>query len=299
MNQVESALKHILDETSIHYVESSLRTEFEVLQKAHDVIHEFVYLAPLCFPIDSKHEVSWENRSAFLLYHWEVFNHAHRSSLEALCAYYNVACILLRTTLELLLKGAFWECLSHRQFRDSSPILDSSSQGRQIKRRLQDVFDASPEIESKLEQVSAAIFDELGDIIEERSFRLPDRTIVQQLDQWGIFIPITSAASVIYDKLYSGLSADIHVVPDRTDIGKRIVSNRTGLFEQGILPASLRDHAVTLHEIMDVVMVIELNILQDNIQLFESVRLKLSERLGVMEQLGLKYSPMRVCELLK
>jgi len=299
MNQIESALKHIHDESGLHYIEPSLKAEFDVLQKAHDAIHEFMYLAPLCFPTDDKHEVGWENKSAFLLYHWEVFNHAHRSSFEALCTQYNVAFILLRTTLELLLKGAFWECLSHGRFRNSSPILDNSSEGKQIKHRLRIVFEASPSVENELEQVSAGIFDKLGHMIEKRSFRPPVKTIVQQLDHWGIFTPINNAAGVVYDKLYSELSADIHVGPDRTDIGRRITSERPELFEQHVLPASLRDYATTLHAIMDVAIVIELNILQDTTQRFESVRLKLSERLNVMEQLELKYSPMRVRELLK
>jgi len=299
MNQIESALKHIRDESGLHYIEPSLKAEFDALQKAHDTIHEFMYLAPLCFPTDDKHEVGWENRSAFLLYHWEVFNHAHRSSFEALCAHYNVAFILLRTTLELLLKSALWECLSHRRFRDSSPILDNSPEGKQIKCWLRTVFQASPSVENELEQVSAGIFDKLEHIIEDRRYRPPVKTIVQQLDQWGIFTPIINAAGVIYDELYSGLSADIHVVPDRTDIGRRIASERPELFEQDVLPASLRDYATTLHAIMDAAIVIELNILQDNIQRFESVRLKLSERLNGMEQLGLKYSPIRVRDLLK
>ena len=50
---------------------------------------------------------------------------------------------------------------------------------------------------------------------------------------------------------------------------------------------------------MDVAIVIELNILQDLIQRFESARLKLSERLTVIEQLALKYGPLTAHELLK
>lgn len=299
MNQIESALKHIHDESGLYHIEPSLKAEFDALQKAHDAIHEFMYIAPLCFPTDDKHEVGWEKKTAFLLYHWEVFNHAHRSSFEALCTHYNVAFILLRTTLELLLKGAFWECLSHKRFRDSAPILDNSSEGKQIKDWLRTAFKASPSVENELEQVSAGIFDKLGHGIEDRSFRPPVKTIVQQLDQWGIFSPIINAASIIYDGLYSELSADIHVVPNRIDIGRRISSEKPELFEQHVLPASLRDYATTLQAIMDVAIVIELNILQDIIQRLDSVRPNLAERLNVMEQLGLKHGPVKVRELLK
>ncbi len=299
MSQIESALKHIHDESGLHHIESSLKTEFDALQKAHDAIHEFMYIAPLCFPTDDKHEIGWQSKSAFLLYHLEIFNHAHRSSFEALCTHYNVAFILLRTTLELLLRGVFWECLSHKRFRDSSSILDSSSEGKLIKDWMQAIFEASPSVENELEQVSAGIFDKVANRIEDRSFRLPVKTIVQQLDQWCVLSPINNALGVVYEGLYSRLSADIHVIPDRTDIGRRITFEEPDLFEQQVTPTALREHATTLHEIMDIAILIELNILQDLVERFESVRLKLSERLTVMEQLGLRYSPMKTRGLLK
>jgi len=257
-----------------------------------------MYLAPLCFP-DDEHEVGWENKSAFLLYQWEIFNHAHRSSIEALCTYYNVAFVLLRTTLELSLKGAFWQCLSQERFRDGSSILDNSSEGKKIKDWLQTIFEASLGTKNELQQVSAGIFDKVGNRIEDRSFRLPVKTIVQQLDQWGIFSPINNAPDVVYESLYSRLSADIHVIPDRIDIGRRIASEKLSLFEQQVAPAALREYATTLHEIMDMAILIELNILQDLVERFESVRHKLSKRLNIMEQLGLKYSLMKTRGLLK
>lgn len=299
MKQIESALRHIYDEFGLHHIEPSLKAEFALLEKSHNAIHEFIYLAPLCFPAADEHAVGWENKSAFLLYHWEVFNQAHSSSFEALCAHYNVAFILLRTTLELLLKGAFWECLCHKGFRNSSLVLDKSSEGKQIKQCLQTAFEASPNVENKLEQLSASIFDILGDRIEERKFRISIKDIVQQLDQWGIFSPIANGPALIYDNFYSKLSADIHLVPDKTDIGRRIASEGTELFEESVLPASLREYATKLHEIMDVAIVIELNILQDVIKRFESVRSKLAERSNTIEQLELKYSLMKIRELLK
>jgi len=299
MNQIESAIKHISDESGFHHVGPSLKVEFDSLQKAHDAIHEFIYLAPLCFPGDDRHEVSWHIRSAFLLYQWEVVDHAHRSYIEALCTYYNVAFILLRTTLELLLKSAFWECLSHKRFRDDSSVLDASSEGKEIKAWLRAVFESSPSVEKELEQVSAGIYDKVGPRIEDPTFRPSVKTLVRQLDEWGIFNSIMNAASVVYEGLYSDLSAHIHAVPDRTDIGRRIASERPDLFEQNIVPVALRDYTVTLHEIMDVAIVIELNILQDLIEGFESARFKLSERLTVMEQLELKHSLVKARELLK
>lgn len=299
MDKIESAIQHIVDEARLQQMETSLRAEFDILQKAHDAIHEFVLLAPLCFPTETTHEVSWQSKSAFLVYHSEVFNHAHRSFIEALGTYYNVAFMLLRTTLELLLKGAFWECLSHRQFRDNSSVLDGCSKGKAIKNFLQMSIEASPNIENELEQTSASIFDWFGHKIEDPDFRPSVKTLVRQLDQWGIFHSITNPIGIVYDGLYSGLSADVHVIPDKTDIGRRIDSERLELFEQHIDQPLLQEYATTLREIMDVGIVIELNILQNLIRRFESVQPKLAERQVAIEQLGLKYGLARVRELLK
>jgi hypothetical protein len=298
MNQVESAIKHVHDEFGVEYIAPSLKAEFDILQDAHDAIHEFMYLAPLCFP-DDESEISWKNKSAFLLYHLEVFNHAHRSSIEALCTYYNAAFVLLRTTLELLLKGAFWECLSHKKYRSNSSILDKSTEGNKIKDLLRAKFEESSNLESGLEQVPARIFDIIGNKIEDKSFRLSFKTMIQQLDRWGMFSPMTNITNLVYDELYSKLSADIHVIPDRIDIGRRIASEGQDLFEQQVIPAVLKEFAMVLHEIMDVAIVIELNILQDFVVRFESVKPKLLKRVTVIEQLGLKYSLLKMRELLK
>jgi len=71
-------------------------------------------LAPTCLP--STTEVRWLQKSAFLTYHREAFYQAHRSFLEALAGYYNAGYALLRNTQELMIKGAFWECLAHEDF---------------------------------------------------------------------------------------------------------------------------------------------------------------------------------------
>jgi hypothetical protein len=103
---VQSAYRHTLGELGLENIKPSLKLEFESLQKAHDAIHEFMLLAPLLFPSQADEE--FHRKSAFLLpYQETAFDHAHRSLIESLCGYYNVAFVLLRTTLELVIKGAF------------------------------------------------------------------------------------------------------------------------------------------------------------------------------------------------
>lgn len=295
MDEIKFAIEHLIKESGYQNIEKSLRIGYKNLSKAHDAIHEFMFIAPLCFPTVNDNNIGWEQNSAFLLYQLEVFNQAHRSLFEALSGFYNVAFILLRTTLETLLKGAFWECLSDKRFREDASVISSSKH----KRLREFISDIPLDVSNKLDSNSAAIFDLTEQIIEDSSFRPSMTTIINQLHKWGMLIPITDAYSVIYEELYSGLSADVHVVPDRIDVGRRIRSEAPHLFDQHIDLSILHEYAETLQKVIDVAIVVELNILQYLPARYESVRLKLSERLTEMEKLGLKHSYKRVFELAK
>jgi len=104
---------HTLAEIEIpNFAISIQKSDFEKLRKAHDSIHEFIYIAPHLVDFDEE----FRAKSAFLLYYYnEVFEQAHRSFLEALSGCYNAANTLLRSTLELLIKGAFWEYIAQNK----------------------------------------------------------------------------------------------------------------------------------------------------------------------------------------
>jgi hypothetical protein len=77
---------------------------------------------------------------------------------------------LLRTTFELLIKGAFWDCLSHKTFRDNSQVLDNDKQGKgkAIKEWLNSIFEADPNVEEEFEQISVSIYEERVAEVDER-----------------------------------------------------------------------------------------------------------------------------------
>lgn len=294
---IESACLHVEGEFGIENVRPSLQTEFQNLRRAHDAVHEFMFLAPLLIPSATGNEFGWQRKSAFLIYQWEAFHHAHRSLCEALCAYYNVAFVLLRVTFELLIKGAFWECLSHKKFRENSQVLDNDKAGGEIKRWLGEIFELAPDVEEGFEQVSASIYDKVGLRIEDRGFRPSIKTIVRQLDRWGIFNPVPEAESRIYAGIYGILSGDVHVAPERTDIGRKLIVETSEIFEQEVRTDTLREYALSLHEVMDLAIVIELNIMGDLIGQYEGSKTKLRKRLGTLKQLGLGYSFKRASQL--
>jgi len=296
---VQSAYRHIVEEVGLDNVRPSFGLRSKDLQKAHDSIHEFMFLVSLLFPSQADRGVGWHKKSAFLTYHWEAFHHAHRSLIEALCAYYNAAFILLRSVLELVIKGAFWECLSHKEFRENSRVLDTDPQGRKIKEWLAEIFEVAPDVEEVLERISASIYDKVSTIVEDPSFRPPVKVIVRQLDQWGIFNPLPDPVTSIYDEIYGTLSADVHVVPDRTDIGKRMVAAPDEILEQKLLQSMLGEYANYLHQVMDLAIVVELNIMRDLVDRYNESRSNLRGRLDALEQLGLEHSLARAKELVK
>ena len=296
---VKSAYRHTVKELGLENVRPSLMLRLEDLQKAHDSIHEFMFLVSLLFPSQAEGGVGWHSKSAFLTYHWEAFHHAHRSLIEGLCAYYNAAFVLLRSVLELVIKGAFWECLSHKEFRENSRVLDTDPQGRKIKEWLGEIFKLAPDVEQEFERISASIYDKVSPIVEDPKFRPPVKVIIRQLDQWGIFNPLPDPVTLIYDEIYGTLSADVHVIPDRTDIGRRIAAAPDEILEQKLLANTISEYANCLGQVMDLAIVIELNIMKDLIEKYDEARTNLRGELDRLEQLGLEYSLTRAKELAK
>ncbi len=152
-------------------------------------------------------------------------------------------------------------------------------------------------MEEGFERVSASIYDKVSPKLEDQEFRLSIKTIVRQLDHWGIFNSIPNAEVWVYSDLYSKLSADVHVTPERIDIGRRLARNSSDLFEHVLLPDTLREYVGLLHRTMDLAIVIELNIMEDLIEQYEETKLNLRKRLDMLEQLKLEHSFKRAKEL--
>jgi hypothetical protein len=271
--------------------------DFELFQKTHDCIHEFIYLAGLSYPS----QFSWLSKSAFLTYHYVAYDQAHRSLLEALAGYYNAANILLRSVLELVLKGAFWECLSRKRFREKADIIESKAtvkiEGsvKTIVNWLQDVIELKPEIGQQLEENSASVFDKISPIFEDDKLKklIPTpKIVIDQLSAWGILDPYEEKE--IYD-FYQKLSAEVHVVPDKIDLGRRLLHEKE-LFEVELMPEELKKFLKLLQKIMDISTVIELNVLSDWIAKNKN---KLKERLPFLETLGLEYSSRKLLKLVQ
>jgi len=293
-------IQHTINELQIPNILSSLSiADYDLLRRAHDSIHEFIYIAPLCVPEGH----SWHSKSAFLTYHYVAYDQAHRSFLEALAGYYNVANIILRSVLELVIRGAFWECLAHKRFRESAKIIEKEARvkiegsKRTILDWLNDIIRSKPEIENAMEKISVSIFDKVALLFEdpelERLIPKP-RIIIKQLSDWKILDPYQQCE--VYE-IYKKLSQEVHVIPDKTDIGRRLLREKE-IFETGVILEELEDFLKTLHRVMDISIVIELNILSDWIARVKD-KTRLKERLCVLMELELENAFKKLSELVE
>ena len=298
---LNNLIQHIIGEVELPNIIASLNSvDLNLLKSVHDSIHEFVDLASLCIPEGA----SWLSKGAFLTQRLEVSSHAHRALLEALSGFYNIAHIILRSTLELVIRGAFWECIAHRKFRENAEILENiiinfGSTEVPFLSWLKEFIDSKLKIGEKLENSSITIFDAIYIFLEDRELdaltvKLKPKIIIEQLSTWGILHPYKGKE--IY-RLYNELSREVHVAPTKTDISRRFIHDKA-IFKIEIIPNQLEEFLNQLHKVIDIATVIELNILKDWInQLKEKTKLK--NKIPTLEKLGLKNAQRKLREIIK
>jgi hypothetical protein len=188
-----------------------------------------------CFTAFFAQEPTHKRLSAFAIYQIEAIHLVERGCMQALCWYYGIGTVMLRSALEALIRGAFWEGMAHKGLRDRAEIVRRApgvklpeKTGR-LHEWLADVFAQHPQAEADLEAVSAAIFDRVSPLFSDRLLNRavpPLRTMVEQIAQWGLFDPIPESAATIYGGVYWKLSDDAHVIPDKTLLGRRFAAGK-------------------------------------------------------------------------
>jgi hypothetical protein len=153
------------------------------------------------------------------------------------------------------------------------------------------LIEQEPSVRKDLEETSAAIFDKTAILFKDQQFQkrfvyVPAFSVmVKQLIEWEIF-DIPNSFAVVYERLYADLSKDVHVVPDATDMGRRLLAEED-FMEIEVIPEELSKYINTLHDLIDIGIAIELNILRDWIELGDKTRLR--GRIATLEDLGLQY----------
>ena len=224
--------------------------------------------------------------SALLIYHIDATFFSLRALREALCSYYGAAGSLLRNACEAILRGAFWECLARRRYRDHAAVLAEPKRKRKIdgSRRtvldwMNDVLQNAPHLEAPLEKQSGEIFDRISPLFGNKVLyrAVPSlRTMVEQLSAWQMFEPMTDPVSEIYDDLYWSLCKDTHVIPDMTMMGRLMA---VGKDPSPIFEATQEEFdrfRVLLCRVAEVGALTVLNVLQDDARTDQFLRPKIT-----------------------
>jgi hypothetical protein len=273
---------------------------YDDVVRSHDTVHDLLLLAPSVYPRGSTGFPSWHVKSAFLTYHWDTFDLAHSSYYESLLANYAAGFILLRATLELLIRGAFFECLAHKKFREKSAILDKDKRGRMLKNFLKDLLARRPSIEQDLETTSVAIYDKTSNIMNDMKFRPSNETMLRQLAKWGVFEGIEAPVTRV-SRIYHKLSGDVHAHPNRTGIGRILTYRPRDLFEQKkVIRRVLAEYLRDLRKVTDIGIVMTMNLLKENLEQFpqtrDHVRANFSQR---FKDNGLRFASLRLSALVE
>ena len=135
-----------------------------------------------------------------------------------------------------LLRGAFWQCLAHKRYRDRAAIVGEPKRKRKIEgtRRnvldwLKERFEVLPHLEAPLEKESGGILDIVTPLFESKVLlpAVPSlKMMVEQLSVWKMFEPIADPLAEIYDDLYGSLCEDTHLFPGKTMMGRLMVAGK-------------------------------------------------------------------------
>ena len=235
----------------------------------------------------------FHRHSAFYIYHTDAMFFARRALREAVCSYYGAAGSLLRSACEAILRGAFWECLAHKRYRDHAGIVGEPKRKRKIEgiQRnvldwMNDVFQKDLHSEVTLEEESGAIFDRISALFKNKVLLLavpPLKTMVEQLNAWKMFEPLPDAVSEIYSEVYGPLCEDTHLIPDKTMMGRLMVGGRnpSTLFEPS--QEEFSRFLDLLQRVAEVGALVMLNVLEDDARTDGSLRAEIASRQRVAE----------------
>jgi hypothetical protein len=241
-------------------------------------------------------------RSAFVIYGTDTAVLSRHALREALCGYYTAAGVLLRGALEALIRGAFWECMAHKRFRGAADVVGSRTWEIEGTRRnilswFDDIIAASPSVETALESSSAAIFDKVAPLFDDRVLHriIPRlRTMVGQLAAWEGFEPLADPVGEIYEELYWSLSAEAHLIPDMTLMGRRLAAGKEALPFVEPSPVEFNSFLSSLTRVADIGGLVVLNLLRDDFRAESELRQKLTALEPVASEIGLVSTAQRI-----
>jgi hypothetical protein len=170
--------------------------------------------------------------------------------------------------LESLIRGAFWEGMAHKQFRENAGVIRRSgtkigTETKTVLDWLADIFKHHSSSENELEQMSGAIFDRTSALFTDRSLSRvvpPLKKMLEQVTAWGLLRPIEEPLLAIYEHLYWELSKDAHLIRDKTLLGRRFVAGKGPLPTIQYNAEDLESFVEALRLVVDVGIILSTNL---------------------------------------
>jgi len=232
---------------------------------------------------------------AYLLFLEEAHFLARKSNLDALSAHYSAAFISLRSVLELIIKGAYYQCLCNPLLRNSLSSFRQNTKKEKFNNFVKELNNTI--VSENLQKNSAGLYDEFtkGGIngIDLPSFH----SMLKDLEKIEMLKGIENSIHTIYNELYRPLSDFVHVHPNKTDTGITLLAGLDIFEDKKIIKTALLGYMATLHKVMDVSIVLTLNILKELLQnekVKEKVRNHLTDEVLFSD---LKYAKEHMYEL--
>lgn len=285
----------LLEQIKIQNIKNSLfETDSDKIINAYDAIHEFWTL--WTYIIDSKEELL--SRITFRIYHKESSIIVIQSFIQALTGHYNAANTLLRTVLELYIKGAYYDCLAHEIYRSKLP-LETKKGKYTIRKIIEDRIKENPEEYTDLENITVKVLFIIDPLIynysNDKDYYLNNfREIIIDLTKLGLFYPMDNNKSSdepvnqIYG-IYKSLSQNVHAKHYSIDIMRRI-SKTNEFLEPKVIKEDLELYLHHLNTVIDIGTLTEFNILKDLIDGDRNIENKLRSRLKTLDDLNLYYT---------
>ena len=296
MNEKKGLLKRLVADLKqdVPNLEATVeRVSIEAIEAAGMVQSSFAEFNSL---MSSAQPEIFHRHSAFYIYHTEAVFFSRRALREALCSYYGAAGSLLRSASEAILRGAFWECLAHKRYRDRASIVGEPKRKRKVEgtRRnvldwLKERFETLPQLEAPLEKESAGIFDIVAPLFESKVLlpAVPSlKMMVEQLSAWKMLEPMADSVSEIHEDLYGSLCEDTHLIPGKTMMGRLIVAgkNPSTVFEPS--QEEFNRFLGLLHRVAEIEALAVLNVLEDDARNDEALRARIASMEPIAERIS-------------
>lgn len=285
-------------------VEKSIRNFPEEIKASYQLSGFFILLPVWFHSISNENEGTrvFEKRSAYLIYHWESFSTIENSFYLALASQYSNAFILLRTTLETLIRGAFFEGFAHKEYRNRVDFTDFKydRKTKRLFRQIKTLLEENSIIDTEIETLSAGIYDLIGPLLIQHKYQPTFKTIVEQVLNWGFLRGLDNPLEIIYQRQYAFLSKNVHIIPNMTDIGRALINESVNPYQLTIFNSSyLKKYLHEFNQIIDIGILLVVNIMSKNLNI-DTVRQKVLAEITRkdFQQLPLEFSKKRLTELL-